>query len=279
MHVSLHKEIIFMTHITMNRKNICSMFKNRLIICLTAMMSGLCATAQNAYPEEDDENYGSWTYEVTFSGQRPTIVDFVNGYLAEPEDELSGALYEAFEKYKANKPLDKGTKVTVDVKNGFVCFEFSRFNEEGKLESKSTTEMCYWNSSDGKHKVFAASTYTFLDGKAMSGGQFDGLNFCVYNNDTHHMKSLRADDMGAEVEMENTISYEQESGNYYVKNLKTGEKKKITEDEYSDGLMHEPTVVYSLPQSGKNITATIHNLPQGERKVQLVWNGLRFKQE
>lgn len=51
----------------------------------------------------------------------------------------------------------------------------------------------------------------------------------------------------------------------------------MTENEYFDWLMYQPTVVYELPRSGKNITATIHNLKSDQRKEHLVWNRLRFK--
>lgn len=245
---------------------------------MSALLAGMSASAQNAYPEEDEPDV--YQLEVKYSGQRPTITDFVDAYLAEPEDELSGQMYEALGRYKAGQPMVEGQKVTIDVKNGFACFEFSYVDEEAKSTNKTTVEMCYWNSSDGNHKVFATSCYSFVNGKAMSGGQFDGLSFFVYNNGTHRLTGIGRDEMGAEVEFEQeNITHGVENDKYFVKNLDTGEQKQMTEDEYFDWLMYRPTVVYELPRSGKNITATIHNLKSGPRKVQLVWNGLRFKQE
>jgi hypothetical protein len=46
--------------------------------------------------------------------------------------------------------------------------------------------MCYWNESDGKHKLFAENRWSFQKGKPILG-QYDGLNFFRYDNATKTM--------------------------------------------------------------------------------------------
>ena len=50
----------------------------------------------------------------------------------------------------------------------------------------SRIEMCYWNESDGKHKLFAENRWSFQKGKPILG-QYDGLNFFRYDNATKTM--------------------------------------------------------------------------------------------
>lgn len=205
-------------------------------VCIAAMLfAGLCASAQdNPYPEENDEETAAYALTVTFSGQKPGINDFVRTLLTEPEDEHYGALSEMWERHQKNKP-EKNEKVTVDAKNGFVSFE-SSYPEDN---SKSITEICYWNSSDSKHKVIGESVKIFQDGKPVQT-EFTGIFFYVYNNQTHKMTYINWHDMGA--------------------NVDAGEN----------------VVTYSLPRVGKDITAVVYEKNGKTKSVVLKWNGLRF---
>lgn len=50
----------------------------------------------------------------------------------------------------------------------------------------SRIEMCYWNESDGKHKLFADNRWSFEKGKPILG-QYDGLSFYRYDHATKKM--------------------------------------------------------------------------------------------
>ena len=250
----------------------------RLILCSTMMiLVGLCSFAQsNPYPEENDEY--AYAETVKYQGQKPIINDFVNAYFGEePEDELTGYLSDLWHRYLKNEPLDKNEKVTLDTKNGFASFEKVYPPDEDDPEgSKILVEMCYWNSSDGNHKVFAESVQMFHGDRAVET-EFSGVSFGIYNNTTHKMTYVYLDDMGARVTtgMEN-LSVSEEKGEYFLVNYETEERKPITEEQYNKWWDEYPIVTYSLPRVGKDITAVINNRPEGKKEVIVKWNGLRF---
>ena len=123
---------------------------------------------------------------MDYQGTRPTIKDFVKAYLTSilseevEECEAEGlGIYESLQRAITNKekglPLDEGETLTIDKKNGFLLYEQKWEDHLLRLE------MCYWNESDGKHKLFAPIL-----------GQFDGLNFLRYNNSTKRMSYIDA---------------------------------------------------------------------------------------
>ena len=136
---------------------------------------------------------------VNFKGNSPTISDFAWSYLSyavsdndddeDCVDESANAMKKAWIKHRDGLPLDEGETLTIDERNGYVRYE-SRY-EEDLLKM----EMCYWNESDGKHKLFAYNVATFRNGKFM-GGQYDGLLFYRYDNATKEMDIC--DDTGVE---------------------------------------------------------------------------------
>lgn len=215
-------------------------------LILAAMLLAMSAMAQNPYAEiEDDEDV--YAEYVKFSGQKPGIADFVTSYIGdEPEFELTGMLYDIWQKHLKNKPLDKNEKLTVDAKNGFVRFE-KLYPDEGDGESKTFVEICYWNCSDGKHKVVAYSVGQFWDGKAIQT-EFGGIWFGLYNNDTHKIIYNNGLALGMDVI----------------------DVKKYGGDD-------EAVVTYNLPRVGKDITAVINNLPGGNKEIAVKWNGLKFE--
>ena len=109
-----------------------------------------------------------------------SISDFVSWMLAEPEDELSGPLSEAWDLYRKNKPLGKGTTIVLDEKNGYFRYELDfdkvyEIEEDVLTESVIIVEMCVWNCADGKHKLFAENIYSVEKGKPHADGQYDGI--------------------------------------------------------------------------------------------------------
>ena len=125
-------------------------------------------------------------FRVDYQGTRPTIKDFVKAY-------LTSILSEEVEECEA-VPLNEGETLTIDMKNGFLVYE------QAWDENLSRIEMCFWNESDGKHKLFADNNWYYQNGKPILG-QFGGLNFLRYNNSTKRMSYIDAP--GFDVEYSN----------------------------------------------------------------------------
>ena len=201
-----------------------------------AMIFACCTLALAA---QDD------VIKVNYRGARPTISDFAWAFLSdyvydEDEDvldEARNAAKYAWNKYRQGLPQDEGDKLTIDEKNGYAVYE-SR-SEYESVEDMVRIEMCYWNESDGKHKLFAYNVACFSNGK-YSPGQFDGLLFYRYDNASRKMSFC--DDTGFDVE------YGTGDGGW---------------------------VSYELPRTGKDITVTTW---YDDRTVQktLKWNGKTF---
>ena len=177
---------------------------------------------------------------VKYQGAQPTIKDFATSYLAnitQPTDEDECGewvnLYESMQKAMARQangqPLKKGATLTIDQRNGYLLYE------EKTGEHVNRVEMCYWNEADGKHKLFACNRWTFKNGKPVMG-QFDGIDFCRYDNATKKMEEC--DTPGFEVEYMNTA--------------------------------------YSLPRMGKDITVTTWDDNGKKTQTTLKWNGHGF---
>lgn len=180
--------------------------------------------------------------QVNYTGAKPTISDFAWAFLSvdNGEDELEGEADESFNAIKQawihhrnGTPQDEYVTLSVDDKNGFVLYEWKY--EENMLR----IEMCYWNESDQKHKMFAYNVSCFQNGK-YNPGQFDGLVFCRYDNAKRELTYCEAP--GFEVE------YSTDDGAW---------------------------VSYDLPRSGKDITV---NYWRDNKKTQktLKWNGHGF---
>ena len=243
------------------------------ILVIVTIICSLSVSAQNFYPKESE--YDEYSYNVKYSGERPTIKDFINAYVAEPEDEHTGMINKVWQRYLNNEPQPDGYKITVDTKNGFVCIE-STTQDEGR-NYKTIVEFCYWNCADGKHKIFCKSSFTYLNGKPEWGWQYDGISFNVYNNNIRKMTHINSEDMGVYIKTERDIYGSGFDGkNYYYENFETGEKKTLSEAEYNKWEENLPVVTYSLPRVGKDITATIHK-PNGDKQVKLTWDGYSFK--
>lgn len=138
---------------------------------------------------------------VNYQGARPSIKDFAKAYITSLVSEAEECEAEGVSMYKSlqddierqakGQALKANRTLTVDQKNGYIVYE------QGYDEFISRIEMCYWNESDGKHKLFACSRWSFNNGKFIMG-QFDGLDFYRYNNATKKMS--RCNTPGFDVE-------------------------------------------------------------------------------
>ena len=183
--------------------------------------------------------------KVKYQGARPTIQDFAQALLFSGDvddndcDEASNAAANAMTHYLKGEPQEEGQTFTLDQKNGFMLYE-SKYKDPENGEYLMRYEMCYWNESDQKHKLIGYSVACYHDGK-YEPGQFDGLVFYRYDN------------------AKKTMEYYTEPG---------FENVCYTEDGAN--------VVYSLPRSGKNITATFWYENRKTEKT-LKWDGHQFK--
>lgn len=144
---------------------------------------------------------------VNYKGAKPNIRNFVWAYLdylnslGYEEDEccqegmyLFESLKQAILNQDKGLPLNENETLTIDVKNGYLLYELRHD------ESLSRLEMCYWNESDGKHKLFALNRCSYYDGKP-SIGQYDEFSFYRYDNAKKRME--RCDPPGFDVTFEN----------------------------------------------------------------------------
>lgn len=144
------------------------------------------------------------TIKVNSKGAKPTVSDFAWAVLSYDDnsdeadfDESRNAVKQAWIRHQKGMAQEKGVTLTIDEKNGYVCYEL----KDGEYTLQ--VEMCYWNEADGKHKLFAYKTESFLNGMRPEPGQYDGLVFYRYDNATKKMTICEA---GIEVEYSN-ISY------------------------------------------------------------------------
>ena len=180
--------------------------------------------------------------KVNYQGEKPTISDLAWAFLSadDGEEELEGEADESFNavkqawiRHREGLPQEENETLTIDEKNGFVLYEW-RY-EENLLR----IEMCFWNESDQKHKLFAYNVGYYSDGE-YSPGQFDGIVFCRYDNATREMTYCEAP--GFEVE------YGTDDGSW---------------------------VSYDLPRTGKDITVN-YWLNVGKTQKTLKWSGNNF---
>ena len=184
--------------------------------------------------------------KVKYQGAKPTISDFVTAFVFsdnheddedECVDESFNAIRYVWDCHLKGTPLREGETLNVDVKNGYVCYECR--SEYESVEDLGRWEMCFWNESDGKHKLFAYNVSWFRNG-TYHPGQYDGLVFFRYDNATKKMK--QCDAPGFE------MRYGTDDGDW---------------------------ISYALPRTGKDIIVTTWH-KNGPKQKTLKWNGHKF---
>jgi len=183
------------------------------------------------------------TIRVNYQGARPTISDFATAFLeaydcyAETEeiDEMRCAMRGVWTRHRKGEPLFENEELLVDQKNGYICWE--RLQEDDYLDR---VDMCYWNESDGKHKLFAYNVTCFKD-LVYDGGQFDGIIFFRYNNATKKMTRCPAPGF---------------------------QPTYMTDDG--------ARVSYALPRTGKDLYYTEWDANGKKKEKTLKWDGRKF---
>ena len=141
--------------------------------------------------------------KVNYKGSRPTVADFA--WAAFPslnyeDEEESGdrpwrALENAMKRHSKGLAQEEGEKLIIDSKNGYILFEHVSDEHEDYI---FRLEVCYWNESDGKHKLIAFNDLaSYADGKP-SISEVSNFVFYRYNNATKRM--VRCDPPGFEIE-------------------------------------------------------------------------------
>ena len=124
------------------------------------------------------------TIKVNYKGAKPTITDFANALFGDSEEvegEAEGAMANAWENYCKGLPQAEGVTFTVDVRNGYICYDCRGDGYRQKME------LCYWNEADQQHKLVAFNVSSFDERGFSCLGQYDGINFYRYNNATKKM--------------------------------------------------------------------------------------------
>lgn len=141
--------------------------------------------------------------KVSFKGSKPTVTDFAWAAFPslnhEDEEECGdrpwGALENAMERHRKGLPQEKGEKLTIDSRNGYILFEQAGEEDEDHI---FRLEVCYWNESDGKHKLIAFNNLaSYVDGKPCFT-EMSGIDFYRYDNATKRM--VHCDPPGFEIE-------------------------------------------------------------------------------
>ena len=208
---------------------------------LEAMTHYLAEPFEEFEGEDDDEEAPQdldGGFRVNCQGENPGISDFAGSYLAymidTDDDCMEGVilyrnLHQAMKRQAKGLTLADGETLTIDSRNGYLIYEK---NEDGYL---NRLEMCFWNEADGKHKLFAENRWAFSSGKPIIG-QFDGLSFYRYDNDTKMMAP------------------------FYMRGLD----------------VRSGTRTYTLPRTGKDIVVTIWNDNGTSSQETLKWDGHGF---
>ena len=186
-----------------------------------------------------DKNFESCPLDVIANNWKAKTIDKVaNGSLGVMLECL-GDIASSWEQYLQGKLLDKGGTFVVDTANGFM-----RFDRKYTGLDRKQMEMCYWNCSDGKHKLVAENIETYANGRQIDT-ECTGWQFFMYDINTHRMKPVGGDDLG--------FVYDFPQGN-------------------------SNTVSIALPRQGKTVVLTCHT-PSGKITKRLTWNGSRFVKE
>ncbi|MCR4853281.1 MAG: hypothetical protein K5893_06810 [Prevotella sp.] len=166
---------------------------------------------------------------VNYSGTKPTITDFAWAYLffdeeneEECDQEATADVENALMRYRQGLQQENGAKLIVDEKNGYILYEWY-YDHTGSMKR---VEMCYWNEADGKHKLFAYSSWYYENGKP-GQGQYDCLTFYRYNNATKKMSMIETPGFDVEY-LETTYTLPRVGKDIIVNKWKNGKKLQKT---------------------------------------------------
>ena len=147
--------------------------------------------------------------KVNYKGAKPTVTDFAWAAFPslnyEDEEECGDrpwrALENAMKRHKKGLSQEKGEKLTIDSRNGYILFERTGDEIEDYI---FRLEVCYWNESDGKHKLIAFNNMaSYVEGMPCMT-ELSDVFFYRYDNATKRM--VRCDPPGFKIEYNGTYS-------------------------------------------------------------------------
>ena len=145
--------------------------------------------------------------KVNYKGSKPTVADFAWAAfpsLNHEDEEESGdrpwrALENAMKRHSKGHAQEKGEKLIIDSKNGYILYEHAWDEDEDYI---FRLEVCFWNESDGKHKLIAFNNLASYAEAKPCLTELSSLNFYRYDNTTKRMVSC--DPPGFEIEYDGT---------------------------------------------------------------------------
>lgn len=140
--------------------------------------------------------------KVNYKGANPTVTDFAWAAFTslnyEDEEECGDrpwrALENAMKRQSKGLALEEGEKLIIDSKNGYILWERSGDEDADYI---FRLEVCYWNESDGKHKLIAFNNMaSYTEGRPCLT-EMSGIDFYRYDNATKRM--VQCDPPGFEI--------------------------------------------------------------------------------
>lgn len=181
---------------------------------------------------------GIESYRVVYKGKAPTISDFVSTILGmEDCGEVLGSFSDYWKRYQKGMKMPRNIILDVESKNGYIFYDQSYPDDDAHV----SVTTCYWNCSDGRHKLVGQVITTFQNGRSVAG-QYDGLTFYTYDSVTKRLKWTPIVD--------------------------------VCGDEFNEIGLTDGTVI-SLPAEGKDISLWL-NTSNGMKHYTLKWNGGGF---
>lgn len=193
-----------------------------------------------SFSQTDGQMPEYYSFPVKFQGKTPTISDFIVAITTmEDPGEWMDYLGNRWTEYRRGDKYEG--RFTVDNSKGYVRYDEEEVEHNGVVHT-GFTEFCCWICDDNRHYIVATACNIFDDGVAIDG-QSSGITMYLYDSRTRWMEMV------------------------------TDERLGVRRPDV------QAIVVYSLPSTGKDITATVYDAEKGEYKIVYVWNGHGFDLE
>ena len=204
---------------------------------------------------------------------RLTIREIVNSQLNEPEGELIGAAYDAWQRYLKGRPQKEGKTITLDPQNGY--FRYDSYRDE--TDSHTYVEICYWNRSDGKQLV-GWNSVSFCEGEP-SITECTYIEMSLYNPSKREWEELEQDPVGDCLTEKETgpssYGYNSDTKSYFISYSNPEKVIKMTKEEYDKWYEMKPNVIFELPRFGKDIIVKTYKGKEFT-SLTLKWDGMKF---
>ena len=181
-----------------------------------------------------------YSFPVEYQGTTPTISDFLVAITTQEDPgEWMDYLGQRWTEYCQGEKYEG--HFTVDNSQGYVRYDEEE-NEHEDFVHTSVAEFRCWACDDNRYYIVATATNICENGVAIDC-QSSGITMYLYDSTTRRMAMVKGENLGV--------------GRPDINGL----------------------VAFSLPSTGKDITATVYDTEEGEQKIMYVWNGQGFDRE